>query len=179
MNKIIEFGNWDASDTVLSLGCGSGWWEVNLICQNPAQELILVDEQPAVLNQSDLQETVAYFEKQVGIRCETACTLINCDAGETGLSHKSVDQIWLFNSLHEMENPKAVVEECARVLVSEGLVIVEEILASYAEEIHEGCGKTLFDREELVKLFDRAGFAFVADVRKDDVATYLKFQKEI
>lgn len=179
MNKIIEFGNWDASDTVLSLGCGSGWWEVNLICQNPAHELILVDEQPAVLNQSDFQETIAYFEKQVGVRCDTVCQLINCDAAVTGLLRDSVNQIWLFNSLHEMENPKAVVEECARILVSEGLVIVEEILASYAEEIHEGCGKTLFVREELVKLFDRAGFAFVEDVRKDDVATYLKFQKEI
>lgn len=179
MNKIIEFGNWDASDTVLSLGCGSGWWEVNLICQNPAQELILVDDQPAVLNQPDLQETIAYFEKQVGVRCETACLLINCDAAETGLSRDSVDQIWLFNSLHEMANPSAVLKECARVLVSEGVVIVEEILAAYAGEIHEGCGKFLFERAELVALFGVEGFAYLGDSRKDDVATYLKFQKEI
>jgi ubiquinone/menaquinone biosynthesis C-methylase UbiE len=179
MNKIIEFGNWDASDTVLSLGCGSGWWEVNLICQNPAQELILVDEQPAVLNQSDLQETIAYFEKQVGVRCDTACQLINCDAAETGLSRDSVDQIWLFNSLHEMENPPAVLRECMRVIVFEGVVIVEEILASFAGKIHEGCGKSLFERAELIELFESTGFVFKGDVQKDDVATYLKFQKEI
>ena len=179
MNKIIEFGDWQAEDRVLSLGCGSGWWEVNLMHQKPALELILVDELSAVLNQSDFQETIEYFDKQYGQRLETACQLALCDAAATGLVKGSIDQVWLFNSLHEMEDHVAILAESHRVLRSEGIVIVEEIFAGFPGELHEGCGKALFERHTLFALFEQAGFVFLEETKKDATATYLKFQKEI
>jgi ubiquinone/menaquinone biosynthesis C-methylase UbiE len=177
MDKIIEFGDWQQTDRILSLGCGAGWWEVNLIHQKPALELILVDYNESVLNQPDFEETLIYFEKQYGQRSETNFQLNTCDASDTRIASETVGQIWILNSLHEMDDQIAVLAECHRVLSSKGTVIVEEVLASRPGEIHAGCGKFLFARETLLGMFEEAGFLFVSEIWKDTEAHYLKFQK--
>lgn len=173
--SLFEVGDWTADDCILSLGCGAGWWEINQFIQYEAGELLLLDSNTHVLNQADMDETIEYFEKQFDQRLISPIQLLHADATNIPLGRESVDQIWLLNSLHEMDNPTAVLQEVDRVLKEGGSVIVEEILTG---EIHAGCGKKLFQADELIALFETIDMKLIRRCKKDEEAEYLKFRRE-
>ncbi len=173
--SLFEVGEWSADDCILSLGCGAGWWEINQVIQNEAGELLLLDSNTHVLNRADIDETIVYFEKQFDQRLISPIQLLHADASSIPLGRESVDQIWLLNSLHEMDHPSAVLQEIDRVLKEDGSVVVEEILSG---EIHAGCGKKLFQADELIELFESIDFKLMRRCKKDQEAEYLKFSRE-
>jgi len=173
--SLFEVGRWSADDCILSLGCGAGWWEINQIIQNEVGELLLLDSNTHVLNRADIDETSVYFENQFDQRLKSPVQLLHADASNIPLGRESVDQIWLLNSLHEMDNPTAVLQEIDRILKQVGSVVVEEILTG---EIHAGCGKKLFRADEIMTLFERFDFQLERRCRKDLEADYLKFSRQ-
>jgi ubiquinone/menaquinone biosynthesis C-methylase UbiE len=173
--SLFEVGEWSADDCILSLGCGAGWWEINQVIQNEAGELLLLDPNAHVLNRADIDETIVYFEKQFDQRLISPIQLLHADASSIPLGRESVDQIWLLNSLHEMDHPSAVLQEIDRVLKEDGSVVVEEILTG---EIHTGCGKKLFRADELIALFESIDMKVMRRCKKDKEAEYLKFSRE-
>lgn len=175
MKTLIEFGQWDDTQVVLSIGSGAGWWEVNLICQQPVAELILLDENTDVLTTEDVDEAVDYFGKKHKISLTTPIHLLHVDAAQLPLEPESIDQIWLLNSLHEMADPAGVAAEIARVLRPDGVVLVEEIVASQPGETHEGCGMALFEEVELKRIFSLVDLHCIQQTPKDAEAFYLKF----
>ena len=173
--SLFELGDWSANDGILSLGCGAGWWEINQVIQNEVGELLLLDSNPHTLNRADIDETIVYFEKQFDQRLRSPVQLFHADASNIPLGRESVDQIWLLNSLHEMQHPSAVLKEIDRVLKEGGSVLVEEILTG---EIHAGCGKKLFRADELIALFESIDMKLMRRCKKDVEAEYLKFGRE-
>ncbi len=173
--SLFELGGWSADDCILSMGCGAGWWEIHQIIQHPAREIILVDQNSDILNQLDIEATIAYFEKQMGHKIACPVRELVSDAESIPLENESIDQIWLLNALHEMENIPAVLQEVDRILKSGGSVLVEEILSG---GIHEGCGKKLFQADELIKLFESIHLKLFHRGKKDQEAEYLKFVRE-
>ena len=173
--SLFEVGEWSADDCILSLGCGAGWWEINQVIQNEAGELLLLDSNTHVLNRADIDETIVYFENQFDQRLSSPIQLLHADAMNIPLGRESVDQIWLLNSFHEMDHPSAILQEIDRVLKEDGSVVVEEILTG---EIHEGCGKKLFQAEELIELFESIDFKLMRRYKKDQEAEYLNFSRE-
>jgi ubiquinone/menaquinone biosynthesis C-methylase UbiE len=171
---LYEVGEWSHTDCILSLGCGAAWWEIKQTIEQAAGELLLLDQNKEVLNWPDLDEAIAYFEDHYGKKAVTPATIIHADASQIPLSDDTADQIWLLNSLHELDDLIAVLTEIDRVLKAEGSVIVEEILSG---EIHEGCGRRLFTRKEIIDLFESFDLHVVYQTSKDEEADYIKFAR--
>ncbi len=171
---LYEVAEWSHTDCILSLGCGAAWWEIKQTIEQAAGELLLLDRNKEVLNWPDLDEAIAYFEDHYGKKAVTPATIIHADASQIPLSDDTADQIWLLNSLHELDDLIAVLTEIDRVLKAEGSVIVEEILSG---EIHEGCGRRLFTRKEIIDLFESFDLHVVYQTSKDEEADYIKFAR--
>ena len=169
---LYEVGNWSPTDCILSLGCGAAWWEIKQTMEHEAGELLLLDRNKDVLNWDDLDEAIAYFEEQYGKKAVTPASIFHADAAQIPLSDETADQIWLLNSLHELDDLTAVLAEINRVLKVDGSVIVEEILTG---GIHEGCGRRLFTRSEIIDLFSLYDLQVVYEGSKDQEANYIKF----
>jgi ubiquinone/menaquinone biosynthesis C-methylase UbiE len=172
--SLYEVGEWTAKDCILSLGCGAAWWEIKQTMEQEAGELLLLDRNKDVLNWSDLDEAIAYFEEQYGKKAITPATIIHADASQIPLSDETADQIWLLNALHELDDLEAVLSEINRVLKVDGCVIVEEILTG---GIHEGCEMRLFTRDEIVALFGAYDLHVTYEGSKDQEADYIKFSR--
>lgn len=172
--SLFEVAGWSASDCILSLGCGAAWWEIKQTIEQEAGELLLLDRNKDVLNWPDLDEAIAYFEEHYNKKAVTPTSIILSDASQIPLSEETADQIWLLNSLHELEDLEAVLSEINRVLKRDGCVIVEEILTG---GIHEGCGNRLFTREEIVELFASYDLHVAYQGSKDQEADYIKFAR--
>jgi ubiquinone/menaquinone biosynthesis C-methylase UbiE len=172
--SLFEVAGWSANDCILSIGCGAAWWEIKQTIEQEAGELLLLDRNKDVLNWPDLDEAIAYFEEHYGKKAITPTSIFLSDASQIPLSDETADQIWLLNSLHELDDLEAVFSEINRVLKSDGCVIVEEILSG---EIHEGCGHRLFTRDEIVALFEAYDLHVVYEGSKDQEADYIKFSR--
>jgi ubiquinone/menaquinone biosynthesis C-methylase UbiE len=170
--SLFEVAGWSEEDCILSLGCGAAWWEIMQMAENAAGKLILLDTNKDVLNWPDVEEGLSYFEKQYQTRVGTPIQILYAEASAIPLAAASVDQIWLLNSLHEMDDPASVMSEIDRVLSLHGTVILEEILSG---GIHEGCGKRLYTFEELIGLFHSIDMQLDYRGSKDHEADYIKF----
>ena len=62
MKELLNFTPWKNTDTLVSLGCGSGWWEINCVIHQPAGQLILVDHDFQALTNEEVSESISYFE---------------------------------------------------------------------------------------------------------------------
>jgi hypothetical protein len=167
MKEFYEFGLWQSSDHIASIGCGYGWWEVGLCLHYPAQHLTLVDP---LVNEDDIQDSIEYFTEKTGLSWKTAFEL-----NPENLQKK--DQIWVFNAWHEFENRKEMLAKIYNGLNNGGIVIIEEEISKVERLQHDGCGKDLFFEQEIIEEFEQAGLYYVATQVKDDVAIYLKFRK--
>ena len=167
MKEFYEFGLWQSSDHIASIGCGYGWWEVGLCLHYPAQHLTLVDP---LVNEDDIQDSIEYFTEKTGLTWKTAFEL-----NPENLQKK--DQIWVFNAWHEFKDRLEMLAKIKSALNEGGIVIIEEEISKVERLQHEGCGKNLFFEQEIIEEFEQMGLQYVATQVKDDVAIYLKFRK--
>ena len=142
------------------------------MAENAAGEMLLLDPNKDVLNWPDVEEGLSYFENHFQTRVGTPIHILHAEASAIPLAAATVDQVWLLNSLHEMDDPASVLHEIDRVLKLDGCVIMEEILTG---GIHEGCGKRLFNLDELIQLFGEVDMRVDFQTSKDHEADYIKF----
>ena len=167
MKEFYEFGLWQSSDRIASIGCGYGWWEVGLCLHYPAQHLTLVDP---LVNEDDIQDSIEYFTEKTGLTWKTSFEL-----NPENLQKK--DQIWVFNAWHEFKDRLEMLAKIKSALNEGGIVIIEEEISKVERLQHEGCGKDLFFEQEIIEEFEQTGLHYVATQVKDDIAIYLKFRK--
>jgi ubiquinone/menaquinone biosynthesis C-methylase UbiE len=177
MKDLFELIDWNSRATVVSLGCGAGWWEVQLMHQKPAQHLLLIDPNPAVLNKYDVQETLVYFEKVFVKPLATSIEFRLESAEKTSLADQQADVIFIFNSFHEFEQREKAVQEMYRICKLGGQIFIEEEIASMPNQVHAECGNTLFFEQELIDLMENYGFQFRSKTKKDEKASYFRFEK--
>jgi len=159
MRHLLETLHLQPGETVASLGVGGGVWEVGLGAMVPGLTVYLVDLSPELLNEADLHAAVSFWEKQTGRPVESRFVPAIGTETATHLPDRFFDKILLLNCLHEFTQPEAMLGECRRVMKPSGRVFVEERLARYPGETHEGCGRRLFGENALVGLFAKHGFA--------------------
>jgi len=167
MKEFYAFGCWKSSDHITSIGCGYGWWEVSLCLHYPAQKLTLIDP---LVNEEDLHDSIQYFTEKTGLSWKTEVNL-------NPAMLEKVDQIWIFNAWHELDDRAAMLHKIKSALNRGGIVIIEEEISKVLRLQHEGCEKDLFFEHEIIEEFQNAGFQYLATKTKDEVAIYLKFRK--
>lgn len=177
MKELLKFTPWKNTDTLVSLGCGSGWWEINGVIHQPAGQLILVDHDFQALTNEEVGESISYFENTTNKKNTTPIFIKNEDVHALTLEKEIADWVFIFNALHEFNQIDLVLQEAFRIVKKGGQLFIEEEISISTPLIHEGCGKKLFFTEELITLVAEAGFSMVNQKRKDEKAIYLLFEK--
>lgn len=142
---------------VLSIGCGGGLWEVIMTHYIPIEHITLVDFNEHILNETLLQETIIYFEKQFKKSNNCQYKIINIDAHLLNLSVHSIDHILFINSLHEIENSTVLLQQCKNFLSPHGSIWVEEEIANKPNTLHQGCGKRLWMSQDIILMAQKNG----------------------
>ena len=70
-----------------------------------------------------------------------------------------------------------ILQDLKNYLKPSGKLFIEEQIAKYSGEIHEGCGKRLFMQKELIDCLGENGFRKVNIVKKDEDNFIFKFIK--
>ena len=177
MKELLRFAPWKNTDTLVSLGSGSGWWEINCVMHQPAGQLILVDQDIQVLTNEEVGDSIAYFESKSQIKNTTSILVKNEDVHAITLENEMADWVLIFNALHEFKQVDIVLKEAFRLLKKGGELFIEEEISTSIPLIHEGCGKKLFFTEELMTIVAEAGFEKIDKKQKDEKAIYLLFKK--
>ncbi len=162
---------------ILSIGCGAGWWEIKSIFENPTDKLFLLDPNPEVLNWPDITDGINYFQKIYQKPFPAEIELFVQEANNIPLPNESLQEIWLLNSLHEIQDAHTCLQECHRLLIPGGTIFIEEEVSFTEQKFHEGCNQPLYFLKDLEQLMKAAGFQLVSTEQKDDKAFYLSFQK--
>lgn len=108
----------EAQDRVLDVGCGTGRQSCDLAASLGATVLGITTSATGVeaanALAADLQLTDVRFEQRDGTR--------------NGLPDASFDVVWVLESSHLMRDRKALLDECARVLVPGGRLVLCDII---------------------------------------------------
>jgi ubiquinone/menaquinone biosynthesis C-methylase UbiE len=165
MQKTIEFTNPKPFEKIACLGCGGGLWEVMMGFEHDFLEIHLQDIDASLLNETELKNTIEYFENHYKRPTKSNYTITIGNPKETKLPTNYFNKILLINSFHEFDYQDAMLDECQRILKPDGQIIIEEQLAQFSGELHEGCGKRLFLEEELINKF--VDFEVIEKIIKD------------
>jgi len=177
MKELLRFARWKNTDTLVSLGSGSGWWEINCVMHQPAGQLILVDQDIQVLTNEEVGDSISYFENTSNKKNTTTISVKNEDVHALTLENEMADWVFIFNALHEFKQIDLVLQEAFRLLKKGGKLFIEEEISISIPLIHEGCGKKLFFAEELMTVVAEAGFEKIDKKQKDEKAIYILFKK--
>ena len=177
MRELLRFAPWKNTDTLVSLGSGSGWWEINCVIHQPAGQLILVDQDIQVLTNEEVGDSISYFENTSNKKNTTTISVKNEDVHALTLENEMADWVLIFNALHEFKQIDWVLKEAFRILKNGGRLLIEEEVSISIPLIHEGCGKKLFFTEELMTIVAEAAFEKIDKKQKDEKAIYLLFKK--
>ncbi len=174
---MTNFFRWKPTDNLLSLGAGAAWWEVKILYENPAEKIYLIDENPEVLNENDVNEGINYFKKYYLNPFITEINIIqekveNFD--ERIL--KEIDWILCFNSWHEFKNPEIILKKLSNRIKLGTYFLLEENLSVEKREFHKECGFPLYFEDELFNQFIKFGFELV-EREQEKEAPYLLFRK--
>lgn len=168
MQKSLSIYNFKENEIIASIGASSGVWEIWFASQVEGLTFYLQDIDAQNCNQEEINEGVTYFEKLLGKKNTGEFIPIIGTQSATNLPKNTFDKVLIINSLHEFDNPEIILQDIHEILKSNGKLFIEEQIAKYAGEIHEGCGKRLFTESELIEMLKKCGFKLFDRHFKDD-----------
>ncbi|MDQ1088070.1 GNAT family N-acetyltransferase [Siphonobacter sp. SORGH_AS_1065] len=175
MHQFLETFNFQPNEKIGSLGCGGGIWEIGLGVLLGNLNFVLMDINPEILNEEEVQAAVGYWEKHYSKLNTSRFQVIINTPQKIPLPDQSLDKLILSNAFHEFSEQAAMLQEIRRVMKENGSVFVEEQIAQFSGERHEGCGKPLFTASELKQVFEKAGFTLTQAVPSSEIAQLFTF----
>ncbi|MGD8451371.1 MAG: class I SAM-dependent methyltransferase [Phycisphaerae bacterium] len=139
-----------APTRVLDVGSGSGDTLLALADRLPAAELVGVDLCPTLLDISRRKAAECGVESRVQFQEASALALPFGDA--------SFDAIFSQDTLHMVDDPVRMLDECARVLRPGGVALVRVVRRSRLLALIEGILRSGFTRDEVAALLGRSAF---------------------
>ncbi len=146
------------SDTLASVGAGSGTKEVIYSMMADSITFYLQDVNPICLTPENLTNTVRQLYNAAGrMNTATFIPVIGTEK-ETRLPRQRFDKIIIENTLHELTYPSDVLTSVRESLKLDGYLFIEDFVAKRPGQKHRGCGKPLYTEEALIQLLDTNGF---------------------
>ncbi|MHA8052815.1 class I SAM-dependent methyltransferase [Aquirufa sp. OSTEICH-129A] len=176
MKQLMDHFTWNPSDTLISIGCGSAWWEVNLLIHRPCGKIILVDTQVDVLNEEAVEDSIQYFKEKTALPFYPKFEVHNLPLNQLALDPQSIDGIFIFNAWHEFDQIEELIQAMKQLIKPSGWIILEEELSIQKREIHEGCGKKLYFQEEIDQQMASKQFQLRQKVPKEKHSFYLEYR---
>ncbi|MFT4033876.1 MAG: methyltransferase domain-containing protein [Siphonobacter sp.] len=158
MNQLLRYFNFQPGETIVSLGCGGGVWEIGFGTTIDHLTFYLVEQNAEVLNSDEIQAGIQFWEKQLQkVTTSHFIPVINTETN-IPLPDQIADKALILNALHEFSFPEPMLKEVRRILKFRGKVFIEEEIATQVGVLHEGCGKPLFTETALQTLVTTSGF---------------------
>lgn len=115
-------------ETILDLGCGTGWFTRRLATEYPNAAITGADLAPGML-------------KQAQAAGPNAAVWLNADAEQLPLADHSVDLIFSNLMIQWSRRPDVVLEECQRVLKPGGFLAISTLLDGTLHELKQAWAK--------------------------------------
>lgn len=176
MQKSLSIYNFKENETIASIGASSGVWEIWFASQVEYLTFYLQDIDTQNCNQEEINEGVKYFEKLVGKKNTGKFVPIIGTQSATNLPKNTFDKVLIINSLHEFKTPESILQDIRKILKLNGTLLIEEQIAKFSGEIHEGCGKRFFTENEIVILLKKNSFEMITRHFKDTGVMVFKFK---
>ena len=168
MQKSLSIYNFQQNETIASIGASSGVWEIWFASQVEGLTFYLQDIDPLNCNKEEINYGVKYYEKLLQKPILGQFIPIVGTQSETNLPKNMFDKVLIINSLHEFQTPELILQDIHKILKPNGKLFIEEQVAKFLGEIHEGCEKQLFTENELVDILKECGFELINRHFKDN-----------
>jgi SAM-dependent methyltransferase len=175
MQKSLSIYNFRENEIIASIGASSGVWEIWFASQVEGLTFYLQDIDPVNCNQEEIEYGVKYYEKLLRKPISGKFIPIIGTQYTTNLSQNTFDKVLIINSLHEFNSPEIILQDIHKILKSNGQLFIEEQIADFSGEIHEGCGKRLFTESELISLLEENNFYLKEMYLKTEKALIFQF----
>ncbi|MBR9871599.1 MAG: malonyl-ACP O-methyltransferase BioC [Gammaproteobacteria bacterium] len=117
------------AESILDLGCGTGWFTRKLATRYPAACVTGADLSPGMLAQA---EAATEFR---------GVNWLNADAEQLPLADESVDLVFSNLMVQWSQKPEAVLAECRRVLRPGGLLVMSTLVDGTLRELKQAWAK--------------------------------------
>ena len=168
MQKSLSIYNFQPNEIIASIGASSGVWEIWFASQVEGLTFYLQDIDLLNCNEEEIEYGVKYYEKLLQKSISGKFIPIIGTQTATNLPKNTFDKVLIINSLHEFETPELILQDIHKILKTNGQLFIEEQIANFSGEIHEGCGKRLFTENELSDVLNKCGFEVNEAHFKDD-----------
>lgn len=116
-------------ESVLDLGCGTGWFTRKLIARYPQARITGADLSPGMLAQAEAATVAA------------GVSWLNADAEQLPLANESVDLVFSNLMVQWSQRPEVVLAECQRVLRPGGLLVMSTLVDGTLRELKQAWAK--------------------------------------
>lgn len=179
MKISLETYQFKAKEVIASIGAGGGLWEIGFASYLDDVTFHIQDIDEGLCNQEEIDEGIAYFERQTGKKINCTFIPVIGTSKKTNLPSHCFDKILVINALHEFDFPEEILSEIYVNLKDNGVLFIEEELAKVEGQLHEGCYKRLFTENQLKDLLVQHHFLWVNSVHKSDQSKIISFKKQL
>lgn len=156
----LDFLRIKDGETIVDIGASGGamegWFSVIGSFRNV--NFILVDPDSNCLNNTRLNNMIAYYASVKGKTLQQKFSIVNNTADSLYLPADTYRKVWLFNTLHEIPDKDKMIRSIAQVMQKGGELVILELLSRPKHLLHGGCHQPLLDEDELKILLERNGF---------------------
>ena len=175
MQKSLSIYNFQENEIIASIGASSGVWEIWFASHVKGLTFYLQDVDSQNCNQEEIEYGIKYYEKLLQKPISGKFIPIIGTQTATNLPKNTFDKILVINSLHEFETPELILQDIHEILKPNGKLFIEEQIAKFLGEIHEGCGKRLFTKIELINLLKENNFELKQTYLKSENVAIFQF----
>lgn len=177
MEKSLKTYDFKSNETIASIGASGGVWEIYFASQVDGLTFYLQDINKELCNEEEIKEGILFYEKFLGKSIQGKFIPVIGTAKNTNLPENTFDKVLIINSFHEFKNPDKILQDVLKILKKEGILFIEEQLAQYEGEIHEGCLKRLYLENELIVFAENCGFVLQRIVDKGNEVKIFVLEK--
>ncbi len=159
----LAFYKFTPGDTIASIGAQACNWEAAYCATEDSVFFYLEDIDTFYCNTRQASLAWQYY-KALTNRQMGGFKVITGNEQHTALPPGSCNKILIINSFHEFMYPSPMLRDIAGKLKQNGVLYIDEQLALYTGQLHNGCGKTLRTEAELIQLVEASGFTSTGSI---------------
>lgn len=175
MEKSFKTYDFKSNETIASIGASGGVWEIYFASQVDGLTFYLQDIDEKLCNEEEIKEGILFYEKFLNKSIQGKFIPVIGSETQTNLPENTFEKVLIINSFHEFLFLKEILDDCKSILKKGGMLFIEEQLAQYEGEIHEGCLKPLYLENELIAFVENCGFVLQRIVDKGNAVKIFCF----
>ena len=160
MTKQFNFLHIKENDSIADIGSSSGSYEACIAAVSNYKNIhfTLVDIDTKCLNRTKVNKMLQHYSIVKNDSITWQLSIVNNTADSLHLPANSYNNVWLMNTLHEIEDKQKIIQQIAAIMKRGGELVLLELLSRPKHTIHGGCKKKLMDENELQILLEQNGF---------------------